>query len=83
MSAHFITIEDKLLKLDQKYLMQVEAYLEYLMFLQQKELTQKESENISNLKPVEENERLKILRQFQGDALFPDVNTSKYDVYEQ
>ncbi len=78
MSAHFITIEDKLLKLDQKYLIQVEAYLEYLMFLQQKE-----SENISNLKPVEENERLKILRQFQGDALFPDVNTSKYDVYEQ
>lgn len=78
MSAHFITIEDKLLKLDQKYLIQVEAYLEYLMFLQQKE-----SEKISDLKPIEENERLKILRQFQGDALFPDVNTSKYDVYEQ
>lgn len=78
MSAHFATIEDKLHKLDQKYLDQVEAYLEYLMFLQQKE-----SEDITNQKPAEENERLSILRQFKGDAPFPEVNISKYDVYEQ
>jgi len=78
MSAHFATIEDKLLQLDQKYLDQVEAYLEYLMFLQQKE-----SENTSSHESVEENERLNILRQFRGDAPFPDMSTSKYDVYEQ
>lgn len=78
MSAHFATIEDKLLQLDQKYLDQVEAYLEYLVFLQQKE-----SGNKPTTQPAEENERLRILRQFQGDALFPEVNISKYDVYEQ
>lgn len=83
MSVHFATIEDKLLQLDQKYLDQVEAYLEYLMFLQTKELAQKESLDEFLFEPVPENSRIKILRQFKGDALFPEMNTSKYDVYEQ
>jgi len=31
--------------------------------------------------PVEE--RLEVLRQFQGTAKYPDADVSKYDVYEQ
>ena len=83
MTRHLATLKDKLMQLDQKYLDQVEAYVEYLVFLQQKESPQKESINTPTLESSDENERLNILRQFQGDALFPEVNTSKYDVYEQ
>lgn len=83
MSAHFTTIERMLSQLDQKYLDQVEAYIEYLVFLQQKESIQdgSSSQPIPNDSP--ENDRLNILRQFKGDAPFPEMSTSKYDVYEQ
>ena len=83
MSAHFNTIERILLQLDQKYLDQVETYLEYLMFLQQKEAGSTNSISETPEYPSIETERLKLIRQFKGDAPYPDVNISKYDIYEQ
>lgn len=83
MSAHFNTIERILLQLDQKYLDQVETYLEYLMFLQQKEAGPTNSISETPEYPSIETERLNLIRQFKGDAPYPDVNISKYDVYEQ
>jgi hypothetical protein len=83
MSAHFNTIERILLQLDQKYLDQVETYLEYLMFLQQKEAEPINSISEANEHPSLENKSLQLFRQFKGDAPYPDLNISKYDVYEQ
>jgi hypothetical protein len=83
MSAHFNTIERILLQLDQKYLDQVETYLEYLMFLQLKDNDSVDYSLMTHNSPNEEHERLQFIKQLKGDAPYPNVNISKYDVYEQ
>jgi hypothetical protein len=53
------------------------------MFLQQKEAEPINSISEANEHPSLENKRLQLFRQFKGDAPYPDLNISKYDVYEQ
>ncbi|MEO6758374.1 MAG: hypothetical protein ABIO24_02890 [Saprospiraceae bacterium] len=71
-------LERLLLQLDPKYWEQVQMFLQYLVFLQQKE--QRESQPQSS---KDYADRLEKARAFKGDAPFPEVKTSKYDVYEQ
>lgn len=65
-------IEKLIQQLDSRSLEQLQTYLEYLVLLQQKVREQ----------PFEKS-RYEIIRQFKGDAPFPNVNVSKYDVYAQ
>lgn len=66
-----------LVQLDSKYLGQAQTFLEYLVFLQQKE----RGDEVALPKTL--NGRLKKAQQFKGDAPFPNTSLSKYDVYEQ
>jgi hypothetical protein len=67
-------------KLEPKYQTQLYGYLEFLIFLQQKETSIKSAKK----KTIEKgNLRLNALKQFKGDAPFPNFELSKYDVYEQ
>jgi len=69
-----------LLQLDPKYWEQVQMFLQYLVFLQQKE----QNYEIDQSRPPNKyNDRLEKVRAFKGDAPFPEVKISKYDVYEQ
>jgi hypothetical protein len=72
MASTSAQIEELLHKLDPNSLEQAKGYLEYLLFLQQ----QKGKKDIREL-------RLEFLQKFKGDAPFPQVKTSKLDVYVQ
>ncbi len=39
-------------------------------------------EKIKKLHELSSDERLKILKQFEGTAKYPDAETNKYDVYD-
>lgn len=65
-------IEKLLQQLDSKSLEQVQAYLEYLVFLQKR-----------GAKKPEGKTRYELLQRFKGDAPFPGVNISKFDFYAQ
>jgi len=88
-----VEIEKLIHQLKPKYLQELVNYLDYLLFVQQKQSGangKAEKEPAVDVKPetekqVEEDipERLRIARQFAGDAPHPDFPTSKYDVYEQ
>lgn len=78
-------------QLNEEELVKLEEYAELLLLRKQqpkqKNLKQKTKKNGSAVqdKMSEQTvpERLKILRQFAGDALYPDMPTNKYDVYDQ
>lgn len=72
MSDNIVQIEKLLLQLDSKSLEQLQAYLEYLVFLQKKDVNKTEGKS-----------RYELMQRFKGDAPFPGVNVSKYDVYAQ
>ncbi len=86
-----VEVEKLIHQLEPQYLQELRNYVDYLLFVQKKQsgtngkskkkpATKSEAE-----KPAEEAipERLRIARQFAGDALYPDFPTSKYDVYQQ
>lgn len=81
-------VEKQIQQLEPKYLEALAEYVEYLLFLQKRKLgknpkaqTKLVSETATDEQTVPE--RLKIAREFAGDALHPHFPTSKYDVYEQ
>lgn len=83
MNIQSTDIEYLLKQLNPKYLRDVKTYLEYLLYTQQKDTIQPP---LSGKKPDRKDvikERLESFQAFKGDALFPDVVISKYDVYEQ
>ncbi len=80
MTANSISIEQVLGQLEPKYLSQLQAYLDYLMFLQQREMGQKPTKIITK---KAKNPRLLAVQKFKGDAPFPTVTVSKFDFYEQ
>jgi len=82
MNIQSTDIEYLLKQLNPKYLQDVKAYLEYLLYTQQKDITPQLPEKKTNRKDTEK-ERLETFQPFKGDTLFPDVVISKYDVYEQ
>lgn len=84
-------IEKRIRQLEPKYLQELAGFIEYLLFVQKK---QKVKNGKAQTKPTEKTEmsmqredeipeRLRIARQFAGDAPYPNFPTSKYDVYEQ
>ncbi len=81
MSGHLANIEKLLSELDPKYLDRVEDYLNYLIFLQEKEARVNIGHGLE--RGVDGKARLKIMQQFKGDAPFPDAITSKHDTYLQ
>ena len=42
-----------------------------------------EDEDVRKFREMSVEERLEVLKQFQGTAKYPDADVSKYDVYEQ
>lgn len=84
-----IEVEKLIHQLQPKYLQELRHYLEYLLFVQDKEAKPsngaKEKPANKSVEPTGEGvpERLRLLQQFKGDAPFPRFPTSKYDVYEQ
>jgi|GEM_PF-1232057 len=73
-------IKEKLEKLDPKFMEDLLAFLDYLLYLQGKGAfleVGKTSENIIL------DKKIQLAQKFKGDALFPNIRTSKYDVYEQ
>ncbi|MBK9015488.1 MAG: hypothetical protein IPM82_16275 [Saprospiraceae bacterium] len=88
-----VEIEKLINQLKPKYLQELVNYLDYLLFVQQKQSGangRAEKKPAAEVKPqaekqVEEDisERLRIARQYAGDAPYPHFPTSKYDVYEQ
>lgn len=77
-----IEIENLIQQLQPKYFQELRQFIDYLLFVQNNQAAQS---NSNPAEPEAENvpERLKALRQFKGDARYPDYPTSKYDVYEQ
>ena len=88
-----VEIEKLINQLKPKYLQELVNYLDYLLFIQQKqsgangkaEKKPAAEANPQAEKQVEEEipDRLKILRQFKGIAPKPHFPVTKYDVYEQ
>ena len=88
-----IEVEKLIHQLEPKYLQDLLNYLDYLLFVQKKqaeangkaEKKPTAEKKPEAAKPAEENipERLRIARQFAGDAPYPHFPTSKYDVHEQ
>jgi hypothetical protein len=44
---------------------------------------QDENDEIKKFKDMPLEERLRVLKQYQGTAKYPDTDVSKYDVYDQ
>ena len=88
-----IEVEKRIRELDPEYLKELLNYLDYLLFLQKKRAPKNGKAETKPLdeaearaeKPVEVDipERLRIARQFKGDAPKPHFPVTKYDVYEQ
>lgn len=74
-------------QIEPKYMLQLQNYIEFLIFLQQKERSESlpgATANVISTAPKREGSaRLQAIRAFKGDAPFPQTEVSKYDVYEQ
>lgn len=76
-------------QLNEEELAKLEEYAELLLLRKQqtkqkKPLVGKNGSTAQSKAPEKEMpERWKIAQQFKGDALFPDMPSNKYDVYEQ
>lgn len=93
MNMAIAEVEKRIHQLEPHYLDALAEYVEYLLFLQKKQIkkhttaapaeTRATKEQPNGTKLKEEPERLRIARKFAGDVPYPDFPTSKYDVYEQ
>lgn len=82
MTANAVQINEIVGKLSEDNLVMLQTYAEFLLTRQS---AKPKSAKNGKTKPLDEaaEQRLKKLRQFAGDAKFPNAPTSKYDVYEQ
>lgn len=86
-------VEKRLHQLDPKYLQDLANFIDYLLFIQEKQSVTNGKPQINTvtestaetLQVAEEDipERLRVLQKFAGTARYPDYPTSKYDVYDQ
>jgi len=82
-----IEVEKLIQQLEPKYLQDLQTFIEYLLFVQQKQSNGngKAAGQIEAEKESEEDipERLKIAHKYFDSAPKPHFPVSKYDVYEQ